>query len=265
MNQLVAQSSDLATEVGETTEVSWTAPADLTFEHYQQIGRTFQQIQRSIAWWVGDWLNEGERRFGDMYLQAIEETGKSYETLIKWKAVSDRIAKDIRQKSLSWTHHFYVAYVDADQRGPLLECALNVGLSSRELMQVAKLDWNQREDLMVAASEGIDHDSFMRLVNKFRLGLDANDDVARPEEDDEDEEDLPFTDLDGVDDEDEDALPPDAPHLHGLDYDSVMDFWENNGSPLKFCGQSEAIWEGMAVRAGQDEAGRLILIWEQIP
>lgn len=262
MNQIVAQSTDLATDIGETTEISWTAPANLTYEKYAQIGRTFQQIRQSLNWWMGDWMNEGEMRFEDMYLQAIEETGKAVETLIKWKAVSQRIPRNIRQAPLSWTHHFYVAYIEVEHRGPSLELALNVGLSSRELKEVAKLGFELRADLIAAAREGMDHDTFMDLLNKFKLGEIKPSTPKKEKEleiDPEDEE-IPFTDLD---DEDDDGARP-VPKRQGLDSETVMDFWENNNAPLTFCGPSEAIWEGILVRAAQDDDGRLILVWEEM-
>lgn len=54
MNEIVAQSHELATEVGLTDEVSWTPSADMNLETYLSIGKTFQQIQKSIAFWMGD-------------------------------------------------------------------------------------------------------------------------------------------------------------------------------------------------------------------
>lgn len=272
MNQLVTQqmSTDLASSVGETTEVSWTAPADLTLEQYRQIGRTFQQIKRSLAWWLGDWMNEGERRFEDAYLQAIEDSGKALETLIKWKAVADRLPRHIRVAELSWTHHFYVAYVEIEQRAPLLNLALNAGLSSRELKEVTKLPLNLRDDVMSAAEEGMEHDELMALVNRLKLGAIGKptrpllDDDDEDEEKEEKEEEIPFSDLDG-DEDDDSTMEVEDSGREGLSCEDLFDYWENSGVPLTFCGQSEAIWQGLAVRAAMDGEGRMILVWEELP
>lgn len=259
MNELVAQNTDLAHDIGITDEVSWTPGTDMDFDKYQSIGRTFQQIQRSLAYWVGDWLCYGENRFGEAYAQALEDTGKANETLIKWQAVARRVPKSIRQKDLTWTHHFYVAYIDEDQRGDMLQMALNMGLSSRELKDCAALDYDQRYDLMVAASEGIDKESFLKLVNKFKLGdIDKPKKEKKEKDDEEEEEELPFSDL-GEDDEE----PADNMRV-GLDDDTVTDFWENCEAPLLFLGPREAIWQGICVRVGVDKLGNPRLIWEAV-
>src|SRR5690349_21279091 len=109
-----------ATDIGEVDEISWNAPATMTFEEWQAMGRTLYQIGVSHIWWMGDWLNLGERRFGEMYSQALDLTGLAYETLNKYKQVSARVPKDIRQADLSWSHHFAVAYTEESLRGPLL-------------------------------------------------------------------------------------------------------------------------------------------------
>lgn len=263
VNEIVTQGTSLADgNIGMTDEVSWTPPDNITMEQYLEIGHTFQQIQRSLSWWYGDLLNFGERKFGEEFAQAVDDSGKALETLIKWKAVANRIPREIRQAGLSHTHHFYVAYVDADQRGDLLTMALNMGLSSRELKEVVKLDYFLREDLIAASKRGIDHSEFMRLLNKLKLGEITNE-KDDDEKEREGEEDIPFSDLDDNDDEEEEAS---AEEDHaGLNYDDVFDFWENKGVSLRYCGTNEVIWEGISVRAAVDKNNKLLLIWEEIP
>lgn len=259
MNELVAQNTDLAQDIGFTDEISWVAPSNLTMEQYISIANTFQQIQKSLAYWYGDLLNAGEERFGEDFAQAIPEIGRASETLLKYKQVARNVPREIRQGSLSWTHHLYVTFVDASQRGDLLKMALNMGLSSRELKEVTKLDYFLREDLITASTRDITHDEFMALLN--RLKLQQIDKPPQKEgEDDEagDDDDLPFSGMD-----DEGAVEEDE--TTGINYEAVQDFWENAGVPLKFCGVNEAIWEGLLVRPALDSRKRLILVWEELP
>lgn len=265
MNDLVVQSTELATDVGMTDEVSWTPSADMDLQTYLSIGKTFQQIQRSIAYWMGDWLCYGENRFGEAYSQALDESGKANETLVKWRAVAARVPKEIRRKELSWTHAFYTAYCTERLRGPLLDLAVNMNLSSRELKEITRLKDDLVDDLVNASKENISRESFLKLVNKFKLGdieRSPKDDEEGDDAQEEDKDDVPFSDLD---DDDEEAPGEEVPSRSGLSSDDVLDFWENTGVALKFCGVSEAIWEGVAVRAGQDKTGKLVLIWEEIP
>lgn len=263
MNELVAQNTDMVDSIGMTDEISWTPPSDLTMERYLEIGHTFQQIQKSLSWWYGDLLNTGERLFGEEFAQAVDDSGKALETLIKYKAVANRIPREIRRKELSWTSHFYCAYIEIEHRGPLLELALNVGLSSRELKEVTKLSFELRADIIAAAKEGMDHDTFMQTLNRFKLGEIKPSTPKKEREleiDPDDDEEIPFTDLD---DEDDDGARP-VPKRQGLDSETVMDFWENNNAPLIVCSPSEAIWDGILVRAAQDDDGRVILVWEEM-
>lgn len=269
MNELTTQNTELASDVGETTETSWTPPEEMSYEQYEKIGRTFQQINRSLAWWVGDWLVHGEKKFGEMYTQAIEVTDRSVESLMKYKAVAQRVGKEIRQVSLSWTHHFYVAYLEDDQKGDLLQMAADLGLSSRELKDVAKLTWDQRLDLLAAADNGYGRDDILRLLNKLRLGdgrYDNGDEPAEAGARLEADDDVPFSDLDDSDAEPVQEFSPfdGEGETLGLDFDTVNDWWERNGNPIKFAGKREIIWEGIAVRAGLED-GKPVLIWEEIP
>lgn len=258
MNELVAQNTELTHEIGYTDEVSWIAPANLTLEQYISIANTFQQIQKSLAYWYGDLLNEGEQRFGEDFAQAIPEIGRASETLLKYKQVAARVPREIRQSSLSWTHSMYVAWIEEDQRGDMLALAANLGLSSRELKEVAKLDYDARYDLMVAAAEGIERDEFMRLVNRFKLGeIDKPKPEKKDDDEEEEEEELPFSDLDEEEEPAEDMRV-------GLDQDTVTDFWENCEAPLVFLGPREAIWQGLMCRASIDRWGNPLLIWEAV-
>ena len=259
MNELITQQTDLTSSIGEATEISWTAPDNLTYEQYEAIGRTFQQIKHSLSWWVGDWLNEGERRFADIYMQAVDDTGKAVETLLKWKAVADRVPKEIRRADLGWTFHFYVAYVPIEQRGLLLDLAANVGLSSRELKEVVKLDNDTRMAVLSAVSAYLDEQGpmskevFMRLLNRMRLdAIDYKPKKEKAERDEEDEE-----DEEDYDNEQEDSSERPA------DPDDVIDFWENQGVPLKYCTPSQASWDGMTVYVAQNANGKHILVWEE--
>ena len=44
-------------------------------DEWQAVGSYPQGAACSIQWCIGDWLNYGERRYGETYAQAIEATG----------------------------------------------------------------------------------------------------------------------------------------------------------------------------------------------
>lgn len=129
---------DFAADLGEVTPVSWQPPAELTFEEWTAIGNTLQQVGASLNWWIGDWLNYGERKWGEMYAQAIEVTGWNYETLRTAKWVAGNVNLSIRIDKLSWTHHRYVADLPPDEQADWLNRALTDGWRSKQLRDAIK-------------------------------------------------------------------------------------------------------------------------------
>ena len=58
---------------GTLTETSYTLPENLNLGEWLAIGETLQRMERSVKWWLGDWWNYGERRYGDMASQASRD------------------------------------------------------------------------------------------------------------------------------------------------------------------------------------------------
>lgn len=144
MNNLIPDSG-----VGSVTETSWQPAAALTFDEWMQVGRTLQTIGGAINWWVGDWLNYGEQRYGETYTQAIEATGWGLEHLKQCKWVAGRVEKCTRVHDLSYTHHRHVAHLTAAEQASWLAHAQAEGWRSGELkaaLQIAALPAVEEED-----------------------------------------------------------------------------------------------------------------------
>lgn len=267
MNELIATQPQLATDIGETTETAWIAPANMTYEEYESVGRTLQQVGRSLNWWIGDWLNYGERKFGEMYAQALAVTGLSLESLTKYKAVAARIRPEIRIPELSWTHHFTVAWAEESLREPLLQMAYYWAISSRDLKQLMRLSPYQLRELIKASDSGDleDRQAFNQAINNIRLevpekppttmvnGKSARELLAEAEAADE-EEPNSYQQQRLVDD-----------GIGGQVYiEEVMAaFDDKDKAPkMKACKSDEAVWDnGLFVLAALDHRGRPYLKW----
>ena len=129
---------DFAADLGEVTPVSWQPPTELTFEEWTAIGNTLQQVGASLNWWIGDWLNYGECKWGEMYAQAIEVTGWDYQRLANAKWVSASIHFSTRVEKLSWTHHREVANLPPTEQAEWLELAVTNGWRSGQLKDAIK-------------------------------------------------------------------------------------------------------------------------------
>lgn len=264
MNELIATQPQLATDIGETTETAWIAPANMTYDEYASVGRTLQQVGRSLNWWIGDWLNYGERKFGEMYAQALEITGLSLESLTKYKAVAARIHPAIRVSELSWTHHLHVAYAPENLREALLHMAYYWSISSRDLKELLRLSPYQLRALIDASNSGDleDVQEFHKFVNYVRLEV--------PEK-------PPGTMVNGqptreAEEEEKDEQPPSYQQQRLVNdgiggqvfIEEVMAAFDNKekAPKMKACKSDEAVWDnGLFVLAALDHRGRPYLKW----
>ena len=87
---------------------------------------------------VSDWLNYGEREYGETYSQAFEATDYDYQTLRNAAWVSSSIEPSRRREVLSWSHHAEVAALEQDEQDYWLDTAENQSLGKRELRAAIK-------------------------------------------------------------------------------------------------------------------------------
>lgn len=135
-------SDDTSTESGKTplvdlsgyaTPISLTLPDSLTHAEWQAIGVRLHSAERSLMWWIGDWLCYGERRWGEMYRDALAATGQAYTTLQAAKWVAQRFELLRRRNNLTWSHHREVAALAPATADALLDRAQQERMSIREL------------------------------------------------------------------------------------------------------------------------------------
>ena len=150
----------LLANCGSIDAVSWKAPQGMDFVRWAEIGQKFQLMSGSLNWWIGDWLNEGERRYGETYTQAIELTGHKLDYLQVCKWVSSAVKSSIRIELLTWTHHRYIAHLPEKEQKLWLKHAVDNEFSSKALKQAlkdanaerkklpeSKLDWMEDESI----------------------------------------------------------------------------------------------------------------------
>ena len=92
----------------DSAEMSKTAlvlQENLSFERWQSIGEHLKTIEGAVMWWIGDWLNYGESKYGEMYSQALEITDYDQGTLQNAKWVASKYESSYRYEDLSHTHH----------------------------------------------------------------------------------------------------------------------------------------------------------------
>lgn len=107
---------------------------DLTYDEWEDLGLKLAKVEQSIGFIIGDWINYGEKRYGEKYSDALKRTGLAYDTLVKYAHVAKRVQLGIRIPNLDWTHHRQVAKIkDPEKQSEWL------AIAEREKLSVARL------------------------------------------------------------------------------------------------------------------------------
>jgi hypothetical protein len=109
-----------------------------SFELWQAVGVKLQAMKNAIQWWIGDWLNYGERRWGEMYAQAVEQTSYTEGSLANMKWVADSVQPSSRNENLSYSHHVAVAPLPPVAQEQWLAEAEIQGLTTRQLQRAIR-------------------------------------------------------------------------------------------------------------------------------
>jgi DNA methylase len=105
---------------------------DPTFDEWLACGEFIKNADTSVHFWIGDWLNYGETKWGEKYEEAIKETGLNYQTLANDKWVAANVQFSRRRENLSFGHHAEVAPYTPQEQDILLERAETLGLSIKQ-------------------------------------------------------------------------------------------------------------------------------------
>jgi hypothetical protein len=98
-------------------------------------GKRLGLIGRAAAWWIGDWVNYGNARFGEKYTRAARVTGYDVQSLMNMAYVASRFDISRRREELSWSHHSELAALDPSDQDKWLEYAAAEQLSVRGLRE----------------------------------------------------------------------------------------------------------------------------------
>jgi len=118
-----------------------------TFEEWMECGGFIRKATGAVHLWLGDWLNYGEQNYGEMYAQAIEETGYDYGTLANDKYVSSKVEISRRRENLSFDHHAEVANLDPQSQEELLDKAEKENIKRRDFRKLVKDHKKKKEAL----------------------------------------------------------------------------------------------------------------------
>ncbi|MGD1057690.1 MAG: LmbU family transcriptional regulator [Solirubrobacteraceae bacterium] len=128
-----APQSELSANPSELTRVGWTPSANLGLAEWSAVGRRFGEIGRCSQWWLGDWINYGNAKFGERYSRAMKLTGYDVQSLMNMVYVASRFEISRRRENLSWSHHATLAPLDVPEQEYWLTRAIKEKLSVADL------------------------------------------------------------------------------------------------------------------------------------
>ncbi len=114
------------------------AIGDPSFEQWSECGRFIQKANGSVNLWLGDWLNYGEKKWGEKYAQAIEETGLEEQTLTNAAYVAKHVDFSRRRENLPFSQHAEVASLEPDKQTEVLDWAEAEHATVREVREKVK-------------------------------------------------------------------------------------------------------------------------------
>lgn len=117
------------------TPTAWAVAGDMSLLEWSQSGRRLGIIGRGTGWWIGDWVNYGNARFGERYVRAARITGYDVQTLMNMVYVASRFESSRRRQNLSFSHHAELAALDPEEQDYWLERAESERLSVRCLRE----------------------------------------------------------------------------------------------------------------------------------
>ena len=123
---------------GSMSPVGLKLPRTLDYEQWAGLGPRFHAIHRRLAWYIGDWINFGEQKFGEKYAQAVTETGYDSGYLANLSWICRTFALERRREGLSFRHHQVVAGLEPPEQDRWLLLAEEKGWTSEELAERIK-------------------------------------------------------------------------------------------------------------------------------
>lgn len=109
---------------------------NVSFEEWQNCGAWIKRTNGSVQFWLGDWINYGEKTYGEKYAQAIDVTEMEYQSLRDVAYVARNVDLSRRRDNLSFDHHREIASLEPELQEKLLDMAEKEDIKSKEFRKL---------------------------------------------------------------------------------------------------------------------------------
>jgi len=97
---------------GTPTESEWVA-----------CGKVLRRVEGAVQFWIGDWVNYGEKAYGEKYTEAVDVVGLDYETARKYAYVAHNVELCLRRHNVGYSIHKEIAPLPPEQQAAILDRA----------------------------------------------------------------------------------------------------------------------------------------------
>lgn len=137
-----------------------------TYDQWYECGEVLKRVEKAVGFWVGDWLVYGRGKWGEMYTQAMDETGLTEKTLKNYLYVAKNVEKSRRREKLSFKHHSEVASLSGWEQDEMLALAEQNGWDSDEMRtQVKTYKLKQHHDALPKFDGRIENLERLTIIN----------------------------------------------------------------------------------------------------
>lgn len=149
-----------------------------TFEAWVEQGRSLAERRRSIEWDIGDWIADGRERFPEQIQLALPSVVDDEKALKRIEKTVKAFPPHLRDLSLSFDHHAYVADMPRQEALPLLKAAHDEHLNARALRIRAMLRKVETGQIL-PREEDVEDDALLAMIRAWnRAPQPAREDFA---------------------------------------------------------------------------------------
>ena len=142
---------------------------EMTFDEWNDLGKKITPIGKSIGFIIGDWINDGEGRYGEKYDEAIASTGLAVQTLRNYAWVARRVEMSVRTDNLDFTHHQVVAKLKSnEEKDHWLKMAVKHNLGKRRLQKSINFGRLATEKEVQGDPADRGYVTYLALLNRIR-------------------------------------------------------------------------------------------------
>jgi hypothetical protein len=115
LKKIIVRDNTFAALPGKLTTHAWEIPHGLSYDDWRQAGLRLDLIKDWTNFAIGDWVQFGEAKWSEQYVQAASELKIHPERLRQLRWVAYKVPPRSRNTNLTWSHHLEVAALNTEK------------------------------------------------------------------------------------------------------------------------------------------------------